>query len=153
MLWTSRTQEDEMGLLDSVVGMLGQGQGGANSQQTMLLQVVTTLMNNNAGGGGLTGLLQQLQQGGLGEAVSSWVSSGANMPVSADQLQSALGGHPGLAAAAQQAGIPQGDLMGQLAQFLPQVIDQLTPGGQLPANADAGAMPDLGSLLGGFLGR
>lgn len=142
-----------MGLLDSVVGMLGQGQGGGNSQQAILLQVVSSLINSNAGGGGLGGLLQHLQQGGLGEAVSSWVSNGANMPVSADQLQSALGGHPGLAAAAQQAGLSQGDLMGQLAQYLPQVINHLTPDGQVPANAGAGQMPDLGSLLGGLLGR
>lgn len=140
-----------MGLLDSVVGMLGQAQGGGNNNQAMLMQVVTTLISSNAGGGGLGGLLQHLQQGGLGEAVSSWVSTGANLPVSADQLQSALNGHPALAGLAQQAGLSQADLMGQLAHFLPQVVNHLTPDGQAPAVGEP--LPDLGSLLGGLLGR
>jgi uncharacterized protein YidB (DUF937 family) len=151
MLGVLNTQEDDMGWLDSVVGMLGQNANGGGGNQAMLMQVVSTLMNSNAGGGGLGGLLQHLQQGGLGEAVSSWVSTGANAPVSGEQLQSALAGHPALAGLAQQAGLSQGDLMGQLAQFLPQVINQLTPDGQAPVvGAEA---PDLGSLLGGLLGR
>ena len=103
----------------------------------------------SAGGaaGGLGALLQQLQQGGLGEAAQSWVSTGPNLPVSADQLQSALGADR-IGALAQQVGVPAGDLSSQLAQFLPQVVDQLTPGGQLPAGGGA----DLGGLLGNVLG-
>ncbi|WP_396269187.1 YidB family protein [Ideonella sp.] len=82
-------------------------------------------------GGGLAGLVQQFQQGSLGDVVSSWVSTGQNLPISAEQT-----------------GLSQGDLMGQLSQLLPQVIDQMTPNGQLPT---AGAQPDLGSLLGSLL--
>jgi len=135
-----------MGLLDSVVGMLGQGSQGGG--QAALINVVTTLLSQGGQGGGLAGLVQQFQQGGLGDVVSSWVSTGQNLPISAEQLQSVLGGNSALAGVAEQTGLSQGDLMGQLSQLLPQVIDQMTPNGQLPA---AGAQPDLGSLLGSLL--
>lgn len=144
-----------MGLLDSVVGMMAGGQGGAaGGGNAALIQAVLSLLANNGGGsqgglGGLAGLVQQFQQGGLGDVVGSWVSTGQNLPISAEQLQSVLGGHPALAGLAQQAGLSQGDLMGSLSQLLPQVVDQLTPDGQLP---QAGAQPDLMGMLGGLLG-
>ncbi|WP_373282541.1 YidB family protein [Pseudaquabacterium pictum] len=143
-----------MGLLDSVLGsamgaLQGGGQGGAGGD--MLMQVIGSLLQGQGGAGGAAGglgaLLQQLQQGGLGDAAQSWVSTGPNLPVSADQLQSALGADR-IDALAQQAGLPAGDLSSQLAQFLPQVVDQLTPGGQLPTGGGA----DLGGLLGNVLG-
>lgn len=143
-----------MGLLDSVLGsamgaLQGGGQGGAGGD--MLMQVIGSLLQGQGGAGGAAGglgaLLQQLQQGGLGEAAQSWVSTGPNLPVSADQLQSALGADR-IDALAQQVGMPAGDLSSQLAQFLPQVVDQLTPGGQLPTGGGA----DLGGLLGNVLG-
>jgi uncharacterized protein YidB (DUF937 family) len=141
-----------MGLLDSVLGsVLGNSAGGGNA---MLMQVVGSLLSGAGGGaGGLAGLLQQLQQGGLGEAVQSWVSTGHNLPVSADQLHAALGGDQ-VSAMAQQAGMSQDDLMGQLAHMLPQVVDHLTPHGELPAG-DTGAdlAGQLGGLLSGFLKR
>lgn len=132
-----------MGLLDSVVGALGAGgQGG----QPDLMRVVMGLVEQS---GGLPGLLQKLQQGGLAEQAASWVSTGRNLPVSADQIGGALGGDL-LGSLARQAGIGQGDLAGSLAQMLPQLIDRMTPDGQVPA---AGAMPDLGGLLGSLLKR
>ncbi len=102
--------------------------------------------------GGLGGLLQQLQQAGLGEAAQSWVSTGQNLPVSSDQLQAALGADR-IDALAQQVGMPAGDLSSQLAQYLPQVVDQLTPGGQWPAGDGAGDVAGGGADLGGLLGN
>ena len=143
-----------MGLLDSVLGsamgaLQGGGQGGAGGD--VLMQVIGSLLQGQGGAGGAAGglgaLLQQLQQGCLGDAAQSWVSTGPNLPVSADQLQSALGADR-IDALAQQVGLPASDLSSQLAQFLPQVVDQLTPGGQLPAGGGA----DLGGLLGNVLG-
>ncbi len=144
-----------MGLLDQVLGsamgaMTGGNQGGGNA---MLMQVIGGLLGGQGGGaaGGLGGLLQQLQQGGLGDAVQSWVGTGQNLPVSADQLHSALGGDQ-VAALAQQTGLPVDDLMGQLAQMLLQVVDQLTPNGQVPeGGADLGGL--LGNVLGGLMRR
>ncbi|MEK8046664.1 YidB family protein [Ideonella margarita] len=143
-------QGKHMGLLDSMVGMLGQAAGGQNGGQGALLQVVAGLLDNNAPGGGLAGLVQQFQQGGLGDVVSSWISTGQNLPINPSQLQSVLEQHPQWAGLAQQAGLDNGQLMGQLSQMLPQVIDQMTPNGQLPGG---NGTPDLGALLGGLLGR
>jgi uncharacterized protein YidB (DUF937 family) len=78
-----------MGLLDSVVGALAGGQSGGNSG---LVDVVMQLINNQPGG--LAGLVQSFQQGGLADIVNSWVSTGQNLPISAEQLQSVLGGGP-----------------------------------------------------------
>lgn len=135
-----------MGLLDSVVGALGQGGGGGG--QGELINAVISLIANQ-GQGGLGGLLAQLQQGGLGDAVASWVGTGQNLPVSPDQLSQALGPDT-IGAIAQQLGLSHGDAAGQLSQVLPQVVDKLTPNGQLQADAGLG---DLGSLLGSLMNR
>jgi uncharacterized protein YidB (DUF937 family) len=97
--------------------------------------------------GGIEGLMAKLQQGGLGDAAASWVANGPNQAVSASQLEGALGGEL-LGGLAQQLGLGQGDLSGQLAQMLPQAIDRLSPEGRLPA---AGTGQDLGALLGSLL--
>src|SRR5574343_865873 len=115
-----------MGLLDSVVGALAGGQSGGNNG---LLDVVMQLINNQPGG--LGGLVQSFQQGGLGEIVNSWVSTGQNLPVSAEQLQSVLGGGA-LQDIAAKLGVSPEQASGSLADLLPQVVDKLTPNGQVP---------------------
>ncbi len=145
-----------MGLLDSVLGsamgaMSGGGQGGAGGGD-MLMRVLGGLLNQSGGAGGLAGLVQQLQQGGLGDAVQSWVGHGQNLPVSPEQLHAALGGDQ-VSAMAQEAGVPQDDLMAQLSQMLPGVVDKLTPNGELPAGGTGNIGDMLGGLIGGFLKR
>jgi uncharacterized protein YidB (DUF937 family) len=137
-----------MDILKSVLGSALGGQQGAQASAAggldpqMLMGIVTTLMNN---AGGLQGILAKLQQGGLADVVASWVGTGANQPVSADALGSALG--PDLMGMiAKQLGGNTQQAAGTLAQVLPGLIDQLTPQGQLPADNGLGA---LGALLGG----
>ncbi len=144
-----------MGLFDSVVGALGAAAGGgaAGGAQPDLLKLVGSLMGPEAGG--LAGLVQKFQQGGLGDVVASWVGTGANLPISAEQISQVLGPNTLQQLASQFGGGAGGggDLASQLAQMLPQVVDQLTPNGQLPAG---GGLPDLGALgglLGGLLKR
>jgi uncharacterized protein YidB (DUF937 family) len=120
-----------MGLLDSVVGALAGGQSGGDNP---LLNVVMQLINNPQAGG-LGGLVQTFQQGGLGEIVNSWVSSGQNLPISAEQIQSVLGGGK-LQDIAAQLGVSPAQASGSLADLLPQVVDKLTPNGQLPEGGD-----------------
>jgi uncharacterized protein YidB (DUF937 family) len=115
-----------MGLFDSVVGALAGGQGGGNSG---LMDVVMQLINSQPGG--LGGLVQSFQQGGLGDIVNSWVSTGQNLPVSAEQLQSVLGGGR-LQDIAAQLGVSPEQAAGSLADLLPQVVDKLTPNGRIP---------------------
>lgn len=134
-----------MGLLDSVVGALGQAQGG----QGDLMSVVASLLDSNGPTGGLAGLVARFQQGGLGDVVQSWISTGQNLPVSPAQLGQVLGNDT-LSSLAGQLGVQQGDLAQQLSSLLPQVVDKLTPDGQLP---QGGGLGDLGSVLGAFLKR
>lgn len=138
-----------MGLLDSVIGALGQGSGGGN--QAALLQAVIAMLaqggQGGQGGGGLADIVSRLQQGGLGDVVGSWVGTGQNLPVSPDQLGGALGDDL-LASLSQSTGMNGGDLLGPLSQMLPQLVDQLTPNGQLPQG-----QLDVGAVLGQLLGR
>lgn len=146
-----------MGLLDTVIGALGQGQGG--SGQGNLLNMVIAMLgpgdgaNGGIGGiggiGGLAGLVEKFHQGGLGEVANSWVGTGQNLPVSPDQLGGVLGNDT-ISAMASKLGMNQGDLLGQLSHMLPQVVDKLTPNGQLP-QAGSGGLGDLAGMLGGLL--
>lgn len=146
-----------MGLLDSLIGAATGGQQTANASggaaggalggidPQMLIGLVGTLITN---AGGLSGLLAKLQQGGLADAVQSWVGTGANQSVSADALGGALGPDL-LSQLAQQMGGNQQQAAGTLADLLPTLIDQLTPQGQLPADNGLGGLGGLGALLGG----
>lgn len=105
-------------------------------------------------GGGLDGLLGQLRDGGLGDAVDSWVGPGANQSVEPQRLGAALGPDT-VQRLSAGSGIDIAALLPMLAAFLPQIIDMLTPDGDVPSGGLGGAgggMPDLGGMLGGLLG-
>ena len=144
-----------MGLLDSVIGALGSQASGGGGSQGDLLNVIIGLLGQpgggaNAGLGGLGGLLQKFEQAGLGDVAKSWVGTGANQPVTPDQLGGVLG-NDAVAGIARQLGIDPQDALGQLSHMLPQVVDKLTPQGQIP-QGDIGGLGDLGGLLGGLGG-
>ena len=81
--------------------------------------------------GGLGDLLKQLQQGGHGETANSWVGTGTNKPISPGDLAKALGADQ-IDSLASQSGMSKDELLSGLSQYLPQVIDHLTPDGRLP---------------------
>jgi uncharacterized protein YidB (DUF937 family) len=85
--------------------------------------------------GGLGDLMKQLQQGGHGETANSWVGSGANKAISPGDLANALGADQ-INALASQTGMSQDELLNGLSQYLPQVIDHLTPDGRLPSESE-----------------
>ena len=85
--------------------------------------------------GGLGGLLNKLEQGGLGDQTKSWVGSGQNQPVSPSQLGQALGPSI-LKTVSQLTGLSEDDLTKQLSQVLPGVVNGLTPNGRLPTMAE-----------------
>jgi uncharacterized protein YidB (DUF937 family) len=110
-----------MGLLD---GLLGGVIGGE------MASVVNGLIEKH---GGVQGILKQFEQQGLGETVKSWVGTGANQPISADQVQQVLGSGT-LQELAAKVGLNPQDLAQKLSQILPQAIDKLTPGGAVAKN-------------------
>jgi uncharacterized protein YidB (DUF937 family) len=106
------------GGLDSVLkGSLGGLLGGAAAGSVI--------------SGGLGDLLKQLQQGGQGEAANSWVGPGQNKPVSPGDLAKALGADQ-IDGLTSQSGLSRDDLLSGLSQYLPKIIDHLTPDGRLP---------------------
>ena len=119
-----------MGLLDQLIGavskMSGQSAGTDNPLLNSVLQIV-----NDPKTGGLPGLVQSMKNGGLAQVVNSWISTGQNLPISADQIQSVLGSEQ-IKSLAGKLGLSTGQVSSQLAGLLPQVIDKLTPNGTLP---------------------
>ncbi len=119
-----------MGFLDEMAkGFLGKVLGGSGSQNP-LMDIVLGLISNPQTGG-LQGLIQTFKEKGLGDAVSSWISTGENQPVSGSQIQHALGGNF-IQQIAEKLGSSGSEVSGGLANLLPEIIDKLTPNGSLP---------------------
>jgi uncharacterized protein YidB (DUF937 family) len=131
-----------MGLLDSLAGqVLGtQGQGGGNQSMTILLGLAGAFLSKPDS---LQRLVSAFEGNGLGGIVGSWIGTGENHPVSSDQVHAVLGDK--LQDLAQQSGASTQDLSSQLAHWLPQIVDKLTPDGKLPEGGVS-----LGDLVGVF---
>ena len=131
-----------MGLFDDVVssGMaaFGADQGGFLGSAVRFLQSQP---------GGVSGTLQQLRDNGLGSVVDSWISNGQNQPISADQIESAIGSDR-IHNIASTIGMDPQALTQGLSQALPGIIDRLTPGGEAP---DAGGLDQALQSLKGLL--
>jgi uncharacterized protein YidB (DUF937 family) len=105
-----------MGLFDGLLG----GVVGAE-----MATVVNGLIEKH---GGVQGIVAQLEQQGLGGTVRSWVGTGANQPITAEQIHQAFGSDAVKQLAAKMGMTPE-DLAAKLSSVLPQAIDKLTPGG------------------------
>lgn len=142
-----------MGLLDGLLGAISGAEGQqtqTNDPKAMLMQAALSMITSQAGAGGLSGLLSQFHNAGLTDVVNSWVGNGQNQPVSADQVQQALGDSGHLEQLAQAAGLSQDEAAGHLSEILPELINKLTPNGQIPETGSG--LGDLAGLLGGLLG-
>lgn len=145
-------------LLPIVLSMLKGQQGGAGvggaggGLGDVLGNVLGGAHAAPAGGmgglGGLGDLLNHFQRAGLADQAASWVGTGQNMPISADDIGRVFGGDM-LAQIAQRAGVSQRDASAGLAELLPRVVDGLTPQGKMPdaIQLDAG-LDDLLRQLG-----
>ncbi len=126
-----------MGLFDEVLAMAG----SAATQQEQHKSALGAILDyiNSPQVGGIAGLQRMFQHGGLGNTLSSWISTGQNLPISADQLQGVL--HSGaLQQAAQQIGMDPSQLTNLMSTLMPHLVDKLTPNGQVP---DAGALQQM----------
>jgi uncharacterized protein YidB (DUF937 family) len=119
-----------MGLLDSILGKVAGGSSRGGSQD-LLMQALVGLLGNTQSGG-LSGIIDMLTKNGLGDIVSSWVSTGKNLPISPEQVLQGLG-RDNVKNLASQAGVGTNDVTSMLAKILPQVVDNLTPQGKVPS--------------------
>jgi uncharacterized protein YidB (DUF937 family) len=116
-----------MSLFDTIGSLLGKGEG----EPTSVPEALVAALGNQEGGIG--GLVQKFESAGLGNAISSWVGAGANQSVAPDALHAVLGSDL-VQQIAAKTGLPLDQLLPQIAQHLPQIVDGLTPNGQLPAS-------------------
>ena len=120
-----------MGLLDSILGAMS-GKSDASGQVAPLIGVLSGLL---AQSGGLQGLANKFSQSGQGNAFSSWVGMGENQPVSGNQIQNALGSDQ-VSALAAKMGVDPAQASHFLAEYLPKIVDKLTPTGKVDPTAD-----------------
>lgn len=125
-----------MSLFSNLTSRFGGLTGGAAGQD--IPSMLSGLLSES-GVGGLQGVVSRLQQGGLGEQVSSWLGSGSNLPISADQLRSVLG-EPVVQQITAKLGLPTDAVMNLLAQHLPTAVDKASPDGAVPS--DDGSQPN-----------
>lgn len=120
-----------MGFLDLIKDAVGKMSAG-NTETQSLMNGVTDLLKNR----GISGLMNDFKNKGLGDIASSWIGTGANQPVSVDQLKSVLGNDK-LQNLAKMAGLSEDRASHLLRDVLPGLIDKITPDGQIP-NDDPG---------------
>lgn len=141
-----------MSLLDTLASMAGGGENnrGGGVAAASLIPALIEVVNKYPGG--ISGLLQQLQQGGLASVVASWLGSGPNEPVSPAQLGSAL--EPGVVNdLAERTGQDRNSVLEGLSSLLPKLVDQVSPNGKVAEGQGLDATQLLGSLAGLLGGR
>ena len=144
-----------MGLLDGLLGQvlggaLGQPDAGTTSSAptrgmpggmgglggmagSALVAILLQIVQQN---GGLGGLLSRFRQAGYQEQADSWVSTGRNQPIDGDDLSKVLGAGE-IDRIAERLGVPRHEAADQVASALPEVVDRMTPRGELPSDSDA----------------
>ena len=118
-----------MGLFDSIAGAAISKLSGGGSQGAMV-QAAITLFNEH---GGLAGILHKFRENGMEAEVASWVGKGKNLPIAAERIQQVVGRNA-LNDMAKKFDIPADELSRKLAEYLPGVVDKLTPEGKVPKN-------------------
>lgn len=126
-----------MGLFDSVAGaVLGKTIGGKGDMANIALEMFNQY-------GGLDGILTKFQEGGLADIAATWVGKGENSPVSSNQITDILGSGA-IANMASKFGISPEVLSSKIAEHLPNMVDKMTPNGEINSNT--------GNLLNTVLG-
>lgn len=119
-----------MGLLEEVTSkVMGMPSTGSTEETSGLATGIMHMLNSQPGG--LSGLVQIFHEKGLGGIVNSWVSTGQNLPISAEQIRGVLGNEQ-VQQFATKVGISPDLATSKIAELLPVVVDKLTPDGKVP---------------------
>ncbi len=128
-----------MGLFDSILGSV---LGSNSPNQGALGSILGSVL---ASQGGVGGLVQKMNQAGLGSVISSWVGTGTNQSIDPGQLGQVLG-HDQVSQWSQESGMPHDQILSELSKLLPHAVNQMTPGGQLPVDGQAASPFDAPGL-------
>lgn len=116
---------------DGPIGMPGSTGGGGIMD--MLRGNLGSILGGAAAGGGLSDLLRHFTEAGHGNTANSWINTGANQPVTPQQIEQSVGPNT-INSLAEQAGMTRDSVLSHLSQGLPEVVDKLTPDGRVPTS-------------------
>jgi len=119
-----------MSLFDEIKNKLFAEIGDTEGEHSGLIESIMGMVTNKESGG-LEGLLNNFKENGLGDIISSWISTGENQPISADQIQDGIGKEQ-IQQIADKIGLSPDAAKSKLAELLPDIIDKLTPDGKIP---------------------
>jgi uncharacterized protein YidB (DUF937 family) len=122
-----------MGILDSLENSAA-FKSALSQLEGAVLPVVLNEVLGSGGQGGLSAIVAKLQQAGFGDQVKSWIGNGANLPITAEQLQEVLGSDT-VKQLGARFNIPVDQLAQILAQQLPKAVDGASPNGSLPSSS------------------
>jgi uncharacterized protein YidB (DUF937 family) len=128
----------DLGSIGDILGQLsGQARGGSSGLGGGggLLAALLPLLSGLLANGGLGRILSGFQQQGLGAEADSWVGTGANEPVTGAQVEGVIGSDE-IARIAEQLGVSPQEAADAIAEVLPQMVDKVSPQGELPAETD-----------------
>ncbi|AOM42459.1 YidB family protein [Xenorhabdus hominickii] len=114
-----------MGFFDQIANILN---GSKNQQFQHIMDWVE-------GQGGINGVIEKFSQQGMDGTIHSWIGSGENLPIHADQLSSIFGSST-IQQLAEKIGINPDEASSLLSKHLPNLIDKVTPNGEVPKNLD-----------------
>ncbi len=129
--------------LSAILGSLTGARGGGGN---ILLQLALSMLQQN---GGLGGVLGKFRDAGMGAQADSWVSTGPNVNISADQLQQVFG-EGALGEIANKLGMSQDQAGSSLSQMLPELINHLTPQGEITRESENSIAEGLEALSRGL---
>jgi uncharacterized protein YidB (DUF937 family) len=144
-----------MGLPGGMGGAAGMGRGGGrmgdqrNLMLAMLLPLAMQWVQRN---GGIGSVLQRFRQQGHAQQAASWVGTGANEAIDPSAVGEVVGRQE-LSRLSQELGVGEEEVAGGFAEILPEMVDHLSPQGEVPPEADevlGGGLVDLQRTLGGF---
>ena len=137
----------------SILGGLSGGGAGKGGGMGGLLGGLLPMVGKMLAGGGLQKVLAGFQENGLAEQAGSWLGTGANEPISGDDVRKVVGSEE-LTKIAGQLGISEDEAASALAQVLPAVVDKVSPDGQLPPAGELdAALGQLGDTRDGMRAR
>ena len=121
-----------------------------NNNQSVAIQLIQVLLQSQ---GGIEGIIKRFQESGLEGILKSWISTDEkNQPISANQVVEVVG-QENMSQAAQKVGVSEWDASNVLAEYLPKMVDMLTPNGQLPDLKNLNVNDLMAQAAKGMLGK
>jgi len=140
----NREQSQAQDPLSAILGGLtgGSSAGSGSGKGNILLQLVLSMLQQQ---GGLGGVLGKFREAGMGDQADSWVGTGQNMNISPNQLEQVFGSGA-LSDIASKLGMSQDQAGSAMSQVLPELINQLTPQGQVTPDSENSVAEGLDAL-------